>query len=141
MTWKEYALHRHLGASCLRRRGIDGEFVAFALEHDTVVALGDVRRDKSFANIGKHALGLARERIAMAAAAWRIEPEDITRFERIVSVAGRQPLCLGALRVDPDVAGAAGIAARAAVRWNDVLHRANGEARVLQIEVFAADAE
>src|SRR5215212_8005113 len=110
----------HLGASCLRPRGIDGEFVAFALEHDTVNALGDVRRDKSFANIRKHALRLARERITMAAASRRIEPEHVALPERIVGIARRQPLSLLALRVDPDVAGAAGVTAGAAVRWNNV---------------------
>src|SRR5262249_22011778 len=46
-----------------------------------------------------------------------------------------------AVRIDPDVAGAAGLAAGAAVRRDHVLHGADREARILEIEILPADAE
>src|SRR4051794_240343 len=77
----------------------------------------------------------------MAAAAGRIEPEDVAGLERIIGVACGQALGVVAIRVDPDVAGAASLAAGAAVRRDHVLHRADRKARILEIEIFAADAE
>src|SRR3954462_1045928 len=92
MTWKEYALHRHLAASCLRRRGIDGEFVALALDDHAVVALGDLRGDKPFIDVGEHTLGLACERVAVAATTGGVESENVALLERIIGIARRQAL-------------------------------------------------
>ena len=96
----------------------------------------------ALAHVGEHALGIARERIAVAAAARRIEPEHVARLQRIVGVAGRQALGLrrvsGLIQMSPVRPVAA---AGEAVRRDDVLHRADREARVGEIEVFAADAE
>src|SRR5437870_10778533 len=43
--------------------------------------------------------------------------------------------------VDPDVAKPAGLATGAAVRRDDVLHRADRKACILEVEIFAPDAE
>src|SRR5690349_6572559 len=77
----------------------------------------------------------------MAAAARRIEPEHVVGAQRIVGIACRQPLRLLRLRIDPDRAGPAGRAAGAAVRRDHVLHRADREPRVGEVEIFAANAE
>src|SRR5215510_137785 len=129
------------GTICVGRGLIDREAGAFAPDHDAVVTRGRPGRDVAVAHVDEHALGLARERIAVAAAAWRIEAEDITGLERIIGIACRQPLGIVAIWIDPDVACAAGLAAGAAVRWDHMFHRADREARVLEIEIFAADAE
>src|SRR5262249_23918037 len=105
------------------------------------VALGGFRRDIAIAHVDQHALRLAYQRIAMAAATGRIEAEDVAGLERIVGVERGQALGVLAVRIDPDVAGAAGPAAGAAVRRNDMLHRADREPRVLEVEIFAANAE
>ena len=86
------------------------------LQHDAVVALGRLPRDRSLPHIGEHTLRVARERIAMPAAARRVEPEDVAGLQRVVGVAGRQALGLAGVGVDPDVAGATDAAAGAAVR-------------------------
>src|SRR3984957_8495705 len=124
--------------SCRRRR-IDGAFIR--RQRHAVIALGRFRRYITFAHIGKHALGRPRQRIAVTAAAGRIEAKNVALFERIIGVARRQALGLVAARIDPDVAGPAGAAAGAAVRWNDVLHGADREPCVGEIEIFAANAE
>src|ERR1700722_10436609 len=124
--------------SCRRRR-IDGAFIR--RQRHAVIALGRFRRYITFAHIGKHALGRPRQRIAVTAAAGRIEAKNVALFERIIGVARRQALGLVAARIDPDVAGPAGAAAGAAVRWNDMLHRADREPCVGKIEIFAADAQ
>src|SRR5215468_5381863 len=77
----------------------------------------------------------------MAAAAGSIESEQVAVLERIVGIARRQALGLLRIRIDPDIAGAPGRAAGAAVRRDDVLHRADREARVGEIKIFATDAE
>src|SRR6202035_4348154 len=75
------------------------------------------------------------------AAAGRIEPKNVALLQRIVGIARRQAFGPVAARIDPDVAGPAGAAAGAAVRWNNVFHGADREPRVGEIEIFAADAE
>src|SRR5580700_4519027 len=110
-------------------------------QHDTVVTFGNFRRHIAFTHIGEHMLRRARQRIAVTAAAGRIETKNVALLQRIVGVARRQAFGLVAARIDPDVAGPAGAAAGATVRWNNVLHRANRESRVGEIEIFAADAE
>src|SRR4051794_27159308 len=112
-----------------------------AFEDDAIIALGHLRRDEPFPYIGEDALRFPRHRVAIAAAARRIEPEDIAFLERIVGIAGRQALGVLAVGIDPDVAGPPGIAAGAAVGRDHVFHRADRKARVLEIEIFAADAE
>src|SRR5262249_60768867 len=77
----------------------------------------------------------------MPAAARGVEPEDIARTERVIGVAGRQAFGRAAVRVDPEVAAAAVAAAGAAVRGDQMLHGADREARIREIEIFAADAE
>src|SRR5258707_4786708 len=77
----------------------------------------------------------------MPAAARGVEPEDIARTERVIGVAGRQAFGRAAVRVDPQVAAAAVAAAGAAVRGDQMLHGADREARIREIEIFAADAE
>src|SRR5687767_11672310 len=106
----------NLGASGLRCRGIDHEISAIALDHNAVVALGGFRRKLPLAHVVEHALGLALQRVAVAAAARRIEPEDVALLQRIIGVAGRQALRVRTVRIDPDVAGPSGVAAGAAVR-------------------------
>src|SRR2546429_4130984 len=71
-------------APCGRRRLIDHPCAAFPPEHHTIIARGGFRRDISFTHVGKHALRLARERLAVAAAARGIEAEDVASLERIV---------------------------------------------------------
>src|SRR2546426_6293149 len=77
----------------------------------------------------------------MPAAAWGVEPEDIAGTQRVIGVARGQALCRRGLRVDPEVAAAAVAAAGATVRGDQMPHRADREARIREIEVFAADAE
>src|SRR5258707_3263203 len=77
----------------------------------------------------------------MPAAARGVEPEDIARTERVIGVAGRQAFGRAAVRVDPEVAAAAVAAAGAAVRGDQMLHGADREARIREIEIFAADAQ
>src|SRR5262249_29462257 len=77
----------------------------------------------------------------MPAAARGVEPEDIAGTQRVVGVARGQALRRGGVRVDPEVAGPAVAAAGAAVRGDQMLHGADREARIREIEVFAADAE
>src|SRR4051812_11114748 len=141
MTWKGYVLNRHLAAFGLCRGNIDHEIVAVALEHHTVFAFRRLLRHRALAHVCCYPLRLARQRVAMAAAAGCIEPEHVPLLERIVGIAGRQPLGLLALGIDHDRARPAGRAAGAAVRRGEVLHRADREARVLEIEIFAPDAE
>src|SRR3954469_13134631 len=112
-----------------------------AFEDDAIIALGHVRRDEPFPYIGEDALRFPRHGVAIAAAARGIEPEDVAFLERVIGVAGRQALGILAVRIDPDIAGTSGIAAGAAVGRDDVLHRADRKAGVLEIEIFAADAE
>src|SRR5262249_39499999 len=70
-----------------------------------------------------------------------IEPQGVFSPQGIIRVARRQALGRRTLRVDPDIAGTSGSAAGAAV-WRDrMLHRADGEAGIGEIEIFAADAE
>jgi hypothetical protein len=60
------------------RRGggfIDRPAPATRCQHDPVVALGRLRRDIALQHIVEHPLGLAHERIAMAAAAGGVAPE------------------------------------------------------------------
>src|SRR5579864_8057735 len=123
--------------SCRRRR-IHG--AAIRRQYDAIVARG-FRRHITFAHIGEHALGRPCEPVAVAAAAGRIEADNVAFLQRIIGVARGQAFGPVAVRVDPDVAGPAGAAAGGAVRRNDVLHRADREARVGEIEIFAADAE
>ena len=91
-----------LGPHVARRRAVAASSTTHdgvaLLQHDAVVALRRLRRDRSLAHIGEHALGLARERVAVAAAARRVEPEDVALLQRIVGVAGRQPLGVLAVR-------------------------------------------
>src|SRR5208282_3406426 len=110
-------------------------------QHHAIVALRRLRRKISFAHVGEHLFGRPRIRIAVAAAAGRIEPENIAGLERIIGVARRQAPGLLALRIDPDVAGPARIATGSTVRRDDVLHRADRKAGVGEVEVFAPDAE
>src|SRR5580704_17921211 len=110
-------------------------------QHHAVIALGGFRRHIGFAHIGEYALRRPRQGIAVAAAAGRIETKNVTLLQRIIRIARRQAFGLVAARIDPDVAGPAGAATRRTVRWNDVLHRADREPRVGEIEIFAADAE
>src|SRR2546430_334177 len=77
----------------------------------------------------------------MPAAAGGVEPEDIARGERVIGVAGRQAFGRAAVRVDPEVAAAAVAAAGTAVRGDRMLHGADREARIGEIEIFAADAQ
>src|SRR5499426_3813218 len=77
----------------------------------------------------------------MPAATRGVEPEDIARTQRVIGVARRQALRRGGVGVDPEVAAAAAAAAGAAVRGDQMLHGADREARIREIEVFAADAE
>src|SRR5580700_1614050 len=124
--------------SC-RRRLVDGAFIR--RQHHAVIARGRFRRHIAFAHIGEHALRRPRQRVAVTATAGRVEAENVALLQRVIRVACRQALGLVAARIDPDVAGPAGAAAGATVRRNDVLHRADREPRVGEIEVFAADAE
>src|SRR6266702_4627400 len=62
---------------------IDGEARALAPDHYAVVVLGCFRRDVAVTHVDQHALRLARERIAVAAAAGRVEAEDVAGLERI----------------------------------------------------------
>src|SRR5437773_1130838 len=78
---------------------------------------------------------------AVFAAAGRVEAEDVASLERVVGIAGGQAFRGGRVRIDPDVARTAGLAAGAAVGRDDVLHRADREAGVFEIEIFTADAE
>src|ERR1700738_1766746 len=77
----------------------------------------------------------------MPAAARGVEPEDIARTQRIIGVAGRQAFGRAAVRVDPQVAGAAVAAAGSAVRGDQMLHGADREARIREVEIFAVDAK
>src|SRR5262249_21653810 len=77
----------------------------------------------------------------MPAAARGVEPEDIAGTQRVIGVAGGQALRRRGVRVDPEVAAAAVAAAGAAIRGDQMLHGADREARIREIEVFAADAE
>src|SRR5262249_10623015 len=63
------------------------------------------------------------------------------RAQGIVGIAGRQALGLARVRVDPDGAGAPVRAADAAVGRDEVLHGADREAGIGEVEVLAADAE
>src|SRR5262249_60209540 len=90
--------------------------------------------------IGEPALRVARERIAVSAAAWGVEPEDIAGTQRVVGVACGQALRRGGVRVDPEVAAAAVAAAGAAVRGDEMLHGADRKACISESEVVAADA-
>src|SRR6266545_2738929 len=65
----------------------------------------------------------------------------VPRPQRIVRVAGRQALGRWGARVDPDLTGTPIAAAGTAVRRNHMLHGADGEARVREIEIFAANAQ
>src|SRR6185295_1696062 len=141
MTATKSLLCLHGRAFTFGRGLINSEARALTKDHHAVVALGGLRRDIAIAHVDEHALSLARERVAMAAAAGRIEAEDVAGLERIVRVARRQALGVVAIRIDPDVAGATGPAAGTAVRRDHVLHGADREAGVLEIEIFAADAE
>src|SRR5262249_35356982 len=106
-----------------------------------ILALRRFLRDDALAHVGQHAFGLARERIAIAAASRGIEPKGVSGPQGIIRVARRQALRRRTLRVDPDIAGAPALAVGAA-GWGDrMLHRADGEARIGEIEVFAADPE
>src|SRR5580704_5967546 len=120
---------------------VDHPILLVWLKHDPIVALGGLPRNVSLAHIVAHALGLARERIAVAAAARRIEPKDVALAQRIIGIAGGQALGLRGAGIDPDVPGAAGMPAGAAVRRDHMLHGANGEAGVLEIEIFPPDAQ
>src|SRR5215468_6670573 len=77
----------------------------------------------------------------MSAAARGVEPEDIAGTQRVIGVARGQAFRRGSVRVDPEVAAAAVAASGAAVRGDQMLHGADREARIREIEVFAADAE
>src|SRR5262249_18444039 len=77
----------------------------------------------------------------MPAATRGVEPEDIARTQRVIGVARRQAFRRGGVRVDPEVTAAAAAAAGAAVRRDQMFHGADREARIREIEVFAADAE
>src|SRR5262249_57054983 len=77
----------------------------------------------------------------MPAAARGVEPENIARTQGVIGVARRQTLRRGGVGVDPEVAAAAVAAAGAAVWGDQMLHGADREACIREIEVFAADAE
>src|ERR1700730_16005167 len=77
----------------------------------------------------------------MPAAARGVAPEDIPRTQGVIGVAGRQAFRRSGVRVDPEVAAAAVAAAGAAVRGDQMLHGADREARIREIEIFAADAQ
>src|SRR5262249_50817697 len=95
----------------------------------------------ALAHVGQNPLGIARERIAISAAARGIESKGVFFPQGIIRVARRQALRRRTLRVDPGIAGTSGSAAGAAV-WRDrMLHRADGEAGIGEMEIFAADAE
>src|SRR5690349_13426829 len=101
------------------------------------------RRDRDIAlpHVGEYARGIARERIAVAAAARRVEAKNVAGLQRIVRIARRQPLRPVGAGIDPYVAGAAVGAAREPVRRDHVLGRADREARLGEVEVLAPDAE
>src|SRR5947209_2647642 len=102
---------RHLHPPLVGRYLIDHPRPTLPPQHHTIVALGGFRRDISFAYVGKDALRRARERLAVPAAARRVEAEAVARLERIIGIAGGQALGRLGVRIDPDVAGAAGLAA------------------------------
>src|SRR5262249_11516265 len=70
-----------------------------------------------------------------------VEAEHVAAPQRIIGIARGEPLGRVRVGIDPDVAGAAGLAAVAAVGRDHVLGGADGEPCILQIEVFAANAE
>src|SRR5215469_16656401 len=128
--------------SARRGRGrIDRSPPPAALEDDAILALGRLRRDIALLDVVEHALRIARERIAVAAAALRVEPKYVAFAQRIIRVASRQPLGLRRTGIDPDIAGPSSAATGAAVGRNQMLHGADGKAGVLEIEIFAHDAE
>src|SRR6516165_1785801 len=134
-------VYLHLLAARRGRGSVDGWSPGAALKDDAILALGRLRRDIALFDVREHALWLARERIAVTAAPRRVEPEYVALAQRIVGVAGRQALGLRRAGIDPDVAGSSGAAAGAAVGRDQMLHRADGEAGILEIEIFAHDAE
>src|SRR5438128_2333749 len=74
---------------CLRpaarsRRFVDHPDAGVLAQDDSIVPFGRLRRYMTFAHIGQHALGIALERIAIAAAARRVEPERVAGLERII---------------------------------------------------------
>src|SRR5690349_24728574 len=72
-----HVLFRHLGAPRLRRRSIHDEIAALALEHHAILTLRGFRRDQPLAHVGQYAFRRARQRGAVAAAARRVEAEDV----------------------------------------------------------------
>src|SRR4029077_10195727 len=74
-------------------------------------------------------------------AARRVEPEGVAGLQRIVRIAGRQAPRLVGVGIDPDVAGAPVRAAGEPVGCDHVLGRADGEAGLREIEIFAPDAQ
>src|SRR5262249_19145634 len=134
-------LHAGLDALVRRRRHTEEPCASGRLENHAVVALRRLFRHHAFAHVGQHAFWIARERIAMSAAAWGVQPEEVAGPQWIIGVARGQALRRRGVRVDPDIAGAAAAAAGAAARRNRMPHRADRKARIGEVEVFAADAE
>src|SRR5215472_10865197 len=108
-------VYLHLFSPRRGRLRVDGRPPGVALDDDAILALGRLRRDIPLLDVREHALWLARERIAVTAAARRVEPEYVALAQRIVGVAGRQALGLRRAGIDPDVARPSGATASAAV--------------------------
>src|SRR5712671_1103748 len=130
-----------LVAFARRRNGIDGEAVLRFRHHDPVISFGRLAGNIPLPHVRKHPFGLAFERVAEAAAAGGVETEDIALAQRVVRVAGGQAFGGCAVRIDHDIAGATVAASGAAVRRDHVLHGADGEPRVLKVEILAPQAE
>src|SRR6266550_757249 len=87
---------------------------SFGSRHDdTVFALRRLHGHGAVAYIGKHALGLAHERIAVAAAAGSVEAKSVVRAQGIIGIARRQTFLFGAAGIDADIAGASVVTAGA----------------------------
>src|SRR5262249_16360562 len=115
---------------CLRSRPRERPCLAGGREPHAVGLLRRRRRNDTLPHIGEHALRVAGKRIAVSAAAGRVQPENVARLQRIVGIARRQAPGLGGVGIDPDIAAAAGVPAGAAVRRGPIVPRADGKTRL-----------
>src|SRR5512143_80416 len=100
-------------------------------EDDAVVLEGAARSDETSRDVLTHPVGIARERVAPAAAAAGLEADDVAPFEdESVTLRGQLALA-GRAGVQQDASGAPGVTARHAPGGDEEVLHARGQLRPL----------
>src|SRR5262249_19167311 len=109
------------------------------VEHDAIVLMRSARGDEAARDVVANAHGIARSRIAPAAATTRLEPEEVAADQDdAVALAGQLALARRA-RIEDRAAGAARAAARDAVRRDQRVLHPRGQLGALAQHAHVAD--